>query len=140
MSSIRRRRNRSAFTLIELLLVLVILAVLAGIVVVNFTSVFGQTKKSKAMADIHELETALELYRTNCGDYPATLDALVTNSGANGWAGPYINHGLPVDPWTHSYIYICPGQHNPNSFDLSTGGDGKTDISTLNNWTTEAPK
>jgi general secretion pathway protein G len=140
MTTYHRRRNRAAFTLIELLLVLVILAVLASIVVINFTGVFHKTRNSKALADLHELGTALELYRVDCGDYPPTLEVLVTNSGARGWAGPYINHGLPIDPWDHAYVYVCPGQHHPQSYDLSVTGDGKSDVSKLNSWTADTPK
>jgi general secretion pathway protein G len=136
----RRRTRRSAFTLIELLLVLVILAVLATIVVVNFNSIFGQSDSAKVKTDISNLETAIDMYRTNCGDYPQNLDALVHNPGATNWQGPYIKKGVPNDPWGHPYVYACPGAQNANTYDLSSGGDGKKPPDGLNNWTVDGPK
>ena len=107
MYSVRRRSSskRSAFTLIELLLVLVILAVLASIVVLNFNSIFGQADEAKVKTDISTLGTAIEMYRAQIKDFPPTLDALVTNPGNPDWHGPYVNKGLPNDPWHHPYNY-----------------------------------
>jgi general secretion pathway protein G len=135
MSRVRNRSRNSAFTLIELLLVLVILAVLASIVVVNFSGVTKSSNEGKAKTDISNLETALEMYHNNVNDYPATLDGLVNNNGAQNWAGPYIKKGLPIDPWGHAYIYEYPGQHNTNGFDLSSLGDAKGTSGPLDNWT-----
>ena len=140
----RKRRTRSAFTLIELLLVLVILAVLASIVVLNFGSVNAKKNDAKAKTDISNLETALEMYKADNGDYPSGqdgLNALVAAPGnAAKWNGPYVKRGLPVDPWGHSYIYSYPGSHNANSFDLSSAGDGKANTAELDNWTVATPK
>jgi general secretion pathway protein G len=136
MSINRRRARRSAFTLIELLLVLVILAVLATIVVLNFGSIFGQSDDTKVKADISNLDVALETYRAQVRDYPPTLDGLMQNStGSADWRGPYIKKGVPNDPWGHPYNYSYPGQHNPNSFDLWSNGDGKKPPEGLDNWT-----
>ena len=93
---IRRRRNNSAFTLIELLLVLVILAVLASIVVVNFGSVNRKKDEAKVKTDISNLDTALEMYKADMGDYPPSLDGLVVAPGNGGaWHGPYVKRGMP---------------------------------------------
>lgn len=134
MNALHVQRGRSAFTLIELLLVLVILVVLAGIVVLNFGSVTSKKNDAKAKTDIANLETALEMYKSDMGDYPSGQDglqALITQPGnaANGngtkWNGPYVKRGLPIDPWGRSYVYAYPGTHNTNGFDLySTGADG----------------
>jgi general secretion pathway protein G len=135
MSSVRRRRaKRSAFTLIELLLVLVILAVLASIVVLNFNGIFGKADKTKALADISQLETAIETYRVDVKDFPPTLDALVNNPGNTDWRGPYVKKGVPKDPWGHDYNYSPAGTHNTNGFDLWSNGDGKTPPDGLDNW------
>lgn len=139
-ATLRRRTRRSAFTLIELLLVLVILAVLATIVVVNFNSIFGQSDTTKAQTDISNLETALKMYRANVGEFPPNLDALVHNPGTPGWHGPYIERGVPNDPWGHQYLYVSPGQNNPETFDLSSNGDGKKPPEGLNNWTVAGAK
>ncbi|HET6251699.1 MAG TPA: type II secretion system major pseudopilin GspG [Tepidisphaeraceae bacterium] len=142
MSTVRRRRGtREAFTLIELLLVLVILAVLASIVVLNFGSIFGQSDETKAKVDIATLGTALDMYRANVKSYPQSLDALVTNTeNQPDWKGPYVQKGLPSDPWHHAYVYVFPGQHNPDSYDLSSNGDGKHATENLDNWSVEAKK
>jgi general secretion pathway protein G len=142
MYSVRRRATkRSAFTLIELLLVLVILAVLASIVVLNFNSIFGQSDEAKAKTDISTLGTAIEMYRAQVKDFPPSLDALVTNtSGSTDWHGPYIQKGVPKDPWGHDYQYVYPGKNNPDSYDLSTAGDGKKPPVGLDNWTADAGK
>jgi general secretion pathway protein G len=136
MSQIRGRRNNSAFTLIELLLVLVILAVLASIVVVNFGSVNRKKDEAKVKTDISNLDTALEMYKGDMGDYPPSLDALVQAPGnATSWHGPYVKRGVPQDPWGHQYIYVYPGQHLANSFDLSSQGDGHGgNMEGLDNW------
>lgn len=141
MSHVRRRRPvRSAFTLIELLLVLVILAVLAGIVVVNFNSIFGQADDVKVKADLTSLDQALDIYRADMKDYPASLDGLVVNPGSPDWKGPYVKKGLPNDPWGHPYNYANPGSHNVNGYDLWSNGDGKKAPVGLDNWTVAAPK
>ena len=135
MSTIRRRGKRTGFTLIELLLVLVILAVLTTIVVVNMGSVSKQSNETKAKSDIAHLEQAVKMYQIQVGDYPPSLDALVTNPGNPAWKGPYVERGLPVDPWQHSYNYAYPGSHNTSGFDLWSTGDGKTNAEGLDNWT-----
>jgi len=138
------RKRKTGFTLIELLLVMVILVVLASIVALNFGSVNARKNESKAKTDISNLETALEMYRTDVGDFPSGQDglqALMTPPGnAQHWNGPYIKRGLPVDPWGHSYIYTYPGAHNANGFDLSSAGDGKPGTADLDNWSTVAAK
>lgn len=141
MQNVRRRTKRSAFTLIELLLVLVILAVLASIVVLNFNSIFGQADDTKVKADIGTLHTAIEMYHMQVRDYPPTLDALMTNpNGSSDWHGPYVQKGLPLDPWGHAYNYKYPGSHNTDSYDLWSTGDGKKAPVNLDNWTVATPK
>ena len=122
--------RRRAFTLIELLLVLVILASLAAIVVPKFTHVGEQSKKQAAETGIEGITTALNRFEVECGRFPTTSEGLgaLQEAPANikGWNGPYLEKkGLPKDPWANPYIYRCPGQQNPNGFDLfSYGPDG----------------
>ena len=134
-NSIRRSQPRagqshSAFTLIELLLVLVILGILAAIVVPKFTNRAQQAKVAAAKQEISTLEGALSLYEQDNGNFPSAdqgLGALrVAPGNATGWHGPYLNHDVVNDPWEHAYIYRCPGSHNQDSFDiLSMGPDGQ---------------
>ena len=122
--------SASGFTLIELLLVLVILATLAAIVVPKFTKRAEQAKLTAAATEISHISLALDTFEVDCGRYPTAeegLKALVEQpSNADGWHGPYLNRGLPKDPWGKVYVYQCPGQHNSSGYDLySFGPDGQ---------------
>ena len=139
--SVRHRTgNRTAFTLIELLLVLVILAVLAAVVVPKFTNRSEQARVTAAKTGISSIETALDAFEVDNGRYPTSderLDALV-NAPANmqNWHGPYIKGGVPTDPWGNPYVYRYPGANNPNGFDLfSMGADGREGNDDIANWT-----
>jgi general secretion pathway protein G len=131
-SGIRHSKSRRAFTLIELMLVLVILATLAAIVTPRLT---GQSKRAKIIAaqtQIADLGTALDAFEIGVGRYPTTVEGLLAliqqpTSEATEWQGPYLNkNNVPLDPWGNEYQYRCPGQYNPDGYDLySYGPDGK---------------
>jgi general secretion pathway protein G len=133
------RKNPSrGFTLIELLLVMVILAILAAVVVPKMVGRGEQAKVAAAKTDISMLESALNTFEVDNSRFPSSdegLAALMQAPGnASNWRGPYIQHA-PRDPWTNPYIYVYPGQHNPQSFDLYSTHDGKdTSGNELNNW------
>jgi general secretion pathway protein G len=133
------RVNRGAFTLIELLLVLVILAVLAAVVVPKFTGRSEQAKLAAAKTDISMLDSALDLFEQDTGRYPSSdegLGALVNGGSIPNWHGPYIKRGVPNDPWGNQYVYRYPGQHNTNGPDLfSMGPDGREGNDDVTNWT-----
>ena len=128
MTKLTIRRHRG-FTLLELMVVMFILVMLAGVVTVVVTNRVEEAKHAKAVADVATMESAIDQYRLQNGDYPPTLDALYTKpSGADlpNWNGPYIKKPVPADPWDRPYLYVIPGQHNPDSYDLySLGRDGK---------------
>jgi general secretion pathway protein G len=118
--------SEKGFTLIELIVVLVILALLAAVVVPNITKHMAESKNKIARIQITELEGALQMFAFDVGRYPNNsegLEALVSNPGnLDSWKGPYVKNGnLPMDPWEKPYIYRCPGAHN-NEFDLFTNG------------------
>ena len=125
-----RRHTRRAFTLIELLLVLVILAVLAAVVVPRLTGRVEGAKRSGTIADISNIKTALGIFETDNGRFPTTeegLEALMScpNADLQGtWRGPYLEK-LPLDKWQTAYIYECPGTDDPYSYDLSSAGPNK---------------
>ena len=126
----RRTRRRAGFTLIELLLVLVILAVLAVVVVPKFTGRSQQAKETAARVDISNMEVAIDAFEIDCSRHPTSeegIKALVQQPpGLIEWKGPYLKRGVPSDPWRNPYVYRCPGQHNPNGYDLySLGPDGQ---------------
>jgi len=120
------------FTLIELIVVIVVLGLLAGLVA---PQIFGRVSEAKAVTARTQMEllsAALDGYRLDNGGYPTTgqgLLALVERPAMApvpaSWRGPYLRKAIPLDPWGRAYIYAAPGQRNPTGFDLSTlGRDG----------------
>jgi len=130
-SKIRNSRTEQlGFTLIELLLVLVILGILAAIVVPKFAGRGEQARQTAAEAQIGIFSTALSAFEVDNGYYPRGKDGLqaliVKPNDAPNWRGPYLEKGIPLDPWNHPYIYEYPGKNNPSGYDLSSMGfDGK---------------
>ena len=127
-SRITHRTTRRAFTLIELMLVLIILAILAAVVVPKFSNRREQANDARARTDIANLETALDAFNIDTGRYPTSdegLNALVNQpSNVTGWKG-YIKT-VNNDPWGHPYVYRYPGVQNKNGYDLfSMGPDGR---------------
>lgn len=121
-------RNRRGFTLIELMVVILILAILAALIVPKVLGRADQAKEAKAKADVASLSNALDTYRLDTGSYPSSeegLEVLITQpSGVEGWKGPYVKAAL--DPWGHSYEYEYPGSGGPNTFVIrSLGSDGQ---------------
>ena len=134
-----RVRRQAGFSLIELLLVLVILAVLAAVIVPKFTNRSEQARVTAAKTDISMLETALDAYEIDTGRFPSTeegLSALVQAPGsAADWKGPYIKRDTPTDPWKNPYVYRNPGTNNVNGYDLSSlGPDGREGGDDITNW------
>jgi general secretion pathway protein G len=132
--------RHNAFTLVEMLLVLVILAVLAAIVIPKFSGRSQQAKETAAKADISGMEIALDAFEVDTGFYPQGsngLNALVDQpSNAQNWKGPYLKKGIPADPWGNTYVYTYPGKNNPTGYDLmSMGPDGRSGTEDdITNW------
>jgi general secretion pathway protein G len=126
--------NVRGFTLIELMVVIVILGILAGLVLPRFMGRTEEAKRTKARLQIENLEGALKLYKLDNGAYPTTdqgLEALVQKPSTgviprNWREGGYLEKGkVPEDPWSRPYVYISPGVKNKD-FDLrSLGADGE---------------
>lgn len=121
-----RTRSFAGFTLVELLVVLAILALLAGIVGPKVLGQLGGAKAKTAAVQIADLEKTLELFKLDVGRYPTAeegLDALVKKpANATAWSGPYLKGGVPMDPWAHPYVYK-PGPGATFEI-LSFGADG----------------
>ena len=121
----RHSLSRGGFTLMELLIVLAIISVIAAIAVPSF---LGQQKKANVkatQASIHGLESALDYFATDHdGDYPASLDLLITNPGNDPkWSGPYLKGGrLPLDAWGNELMYMFPAQNNLDKPDIYSAG------------------
>jgi len=128
------RLRRKGFTLIELMVVIVILGILAGLVLPRFMGRTEEAKRTKAKLQIENLEAALKLYKLDSGTYPSTeqgLEALVqkptTGVVPKNWREEgYLEKGqIPMDPWGTPYVYLSPGVKNKD-FDLkSLGADGE---------------
>lgn len=133
--------KKSGFTLIELMIVVIIMAALAGMVLPRLINRADDAKSYIAQAAIDaSLKTALQLYRVDNGKYPTSsdggLNALITKpSSAKNWKGPYLEKNAN-DPWGNVYEYKYPGSHNSISFDLSSRGpDGESGTADdVNNW------
>lgn len=143
MTSSRSDSARSGgFTLVELLVVLAILALLAGLVGPRVLNQLGGAKSKTAGVQIRDLEQGVELFKLDVGRFPTTeesLAALVTKPGtALGWNGPYLKgKAVPADPWGHPYHYMNPGQRAEVDIyslgaDGAEGGEGEN--ADIGNW------
>ena len=141
--------GHSGFTLIELMVVVIILGILAGLVVPRIMERPGEAKQTKAKIQIQSLETALKLYKLDNGRYPDTeqgLEALVQvpESGIipKKWReGGYLEKGkLPQDPWGNSFVYLSPGTQGDYDI-ISYGADavpgGEGEDQDINSWEIE---
>lgn len=134
-----KNKTQNAFTLIELMLVVIIIGALVAMVMPRLTGRGEQARSAAAGADINSnIATALKLYEMDNGSFPTTeegLDALLNKpSSASNWNGPYLERP-PVDPWGREYKYGCPGEHRPNDYDLySLGKDGVESGDDVKNW------
>jgi general secretion pathway protein G len=121
------QKSQSAFTLVEILLVVTIIGILAALVIPRIAGTGERARVTAAQADINGgIKSALGQYEVDNGYYPKSLQDLIQQpSNAKNWHGPYLDN-LPLDPWQNPYVYYYPGKHNQTSYDLlSVGPDGK---------------
>lgn len=139
MKTIRQK----GFSLIELMVVLIIIALLASIIGPRILGTAEDARKKKVQADFANLQTALKLYKLDNFVYPSTeqgLIALIEPSSIdpqpkNFKEGGYMDK-LPKDPWGNDYVYIAPGDHG--DFDIfSYGPDGQGEETLIGNWSTD---
>jgi general secretion pathway protein G len=114
----------TGFTLIELLIVIVILGLLMSLVAPKMFSKVGSSKQKTAKAQMQMLQTSLDTYRLDVGDYPTSLSELRQSDKPN-WDGPYISKAVPNDPWGTSYVYQSPGPNGEDFILMSYGKDGQ---------------
>jgi len=127
------RRGGRGFTLIELMVVIVILGILAGLIIPRIMGRPDEARQTKARIMIEGIETALKLYRLDNGFYPTTeqgLRALVEASTIqpvprNWREGGYLEKGkVPKDPWGNDFVYLSPGTQGEMDL-ISYGADGQ---------------
>lgn len=127
------RMDPAGFTLIEMLVVITVIAILAGLVSPMVFRNVADAKRAAARSQIEALGLALDTYAMQNDGYPSTsqgLAALVRPPGgppgAASWRGPYLKREVPNDPWGNPYQYESPGTVNPTTYDLlSYGRDGR---------------
>ena len=118
---------KRAFTLIELMLVVIIIGILSAMVVPRLAGRSEQARAQAAKTDINSsIPLALDLYEMDMGKYPESLDYLRSRPGdGENWRGPYLKK-KPIDSWGRPYVYKAPGDHNQDGYDLSSlGPDGQ---------------
>jgi general secretion pathway protein G len=130
------RSVNGGFTLVELLLVLVILALIGGLVLPGIIGKAEGAKVKAAASQVSRLSMAVESYYLDTGSTPNSLEQLV-DGDEDGWNGPYVKASSLKDPWGRDYEYVFPGDHG--DFDIISygadgqpGGDGKD--ADVNSW------
>lgn len=149
----RRAAQRStlrsaAFTLLEILVVLAIIGLLAGLAITNVDKIFGGAQQTTVRLQVRDsMRTNLTSYRIHMGDYPSTaegLQALITAPGnkADKWHGPYLDPAkIPEDPWGEPLQYAYPGAKNKSGYDLWSKGPDKQNgtADDIGNWDSGTP-
>jgi general secretion pathway protein G len=128
----RRRPLSAGFTLLEILVVLAIIGLLAGLAITNVDKIFGGAQVSTVRLQVRDsMRTSLTSYRIAMGDYPTTgegLQALISapSGKTDRWHGPYLEPAkIPTDPWGEPLQYRYPGEKNRGSYDLWSKGPDK---------------
>lgn len=124
----KRRIRTAAFTLIEIMIVVVILGLLASILMPKILDKPEEARRTKAKTDLHGIQTALVDFKIDTGRFPTTaegLQALIQNPGIEGYDPDGYLEKVPLDPWKNPYVYLHPSAHS-RDYDLeSYGRDGE---------------
>jgi general secretion pathway protein G len=131
-SSTTLRPFHRGFTLLELLVVLVIIGLLAGLVGPRLFGKADAAKVQTAQTQVKMLKGALETMRLDTNRFPTEAEGLASlndrpkeDNTAPRWNGPYLNDALPLDPWGRPYQYSVPGANGQPMAIYSFGADGK---------------
>ena len=133
------RKSQPAFTLLEIMLVVTIIALLLGAAIYKLGGNVEYSRHVRVAADIQGINTQLKLYESMNGFFPTTeqgLQALVVQPGTDPkptrWYQLYKE--TPKDPWQNNYIYLCPGVKNPSGYDLYSAGPDRKPDTTDDDW------
>ena len=123
-------KDWSSFSIGNLLLIVVLGAVLALLMVPNYSSGGGNAKTARAKSDVAVLRIGVDQFKLDCGRYPTKqegLSALFSRpNGLSLWNGPYVLQKIQNDPWGNGYIYVVPGPNGRSGYSIeSYGADGE---------------
>lgn len=127
------RRGERGYTLLEVLIVLAIIALVATMVGPRLLGQLDRSKVTAAHVQMRSLMSALETMRIDLGRYPSTAEGLAAlteapavNLESGGvWQGPYLDAGVPDDPWGRPYVYEAPPDEHTRPRVGSLGADGE---------------
>jgi general secretion pathway protein G len=130
--TLRSTPGRRGFTLLEVLVVLIVIALLAALVGPQIVGRVSEARTTAAKTQMELFSLALDNYRLDTGSYPTTEQGLAAlrerprrGPAPLNWRGPYLRKEVPADPWGRPYVYRSPGERNPTGYDLVTlGRDG----------------
>ncbi|MBN1868650.1 type II secretion system major pseudopilin GspG [Candidatus Sumerlaeota bacterium] len=127
----RHRSLRGGFTFLEIMLVVAIVGILLSVVGIKMVGRAREAKETTTRLEMHNVESALEMYEMKAGDYPTTEEGLIAlvrrPTGQSEWR--QCLKAEPRDAWGSLYVYRCPGEDG-REFDLvSCGRDRKTGTS-----------
>ncbi|MDQ3623129.1 MAG: type II secretion system major pseudopilin GspG [Verrucomicrobiota bacterium] len=139
----RIRSLRSGFTLLEIMMVVMIIALLAASAIYFMGDNLGIAQETRVSSDLKMLETQLLIYKNSVGFYPSAeqgIQALIVQPEPKPRGWRQLLKDMPRDPWQNEYFYVYPGRRNPNSYDLfSAGNDRKPETADdIGNWNSES--
>lgn len=120
-------KRQRAFTLIEMMAVVIIIGILAAVIATNIVQPVDKAKREAALSSLKQIESAITMYRLDTSRYPQSLRDLVKQpEGLNNWNGPYLKESIePRDPWGNKFEFKVPGE-NDHPYQLSSlGADGQ---------------
>ncbi|MBI1392941.1 MAG: type II secretion system protein GspG [Alphaproteobacteria bacterium] len=122
------RQSMSGYSLLEIMIVMMIIAMLATLVGPRLFAQLDRSKSTTAEIQIKALSTAIEQMRLDIGRYPTEqegLGLLADNLGGDpDWMGPYLDEAVPDDPWKRPYIYLAPAEAGTRPLIVSYGANG----------------
>ena len=124
------REDQSGITLIELMVVITILGIIAGAIAISgVLTKPEEARKGVAKTSITALESALDLYAADVGDYPTTEEGLAAlweaPDNVDGWDGVYVKKPQFTDPWNNEYIYRSPTDRPGYNYEIISVGKDK---------------